>query len=76
MCTCMYINVHVCTFTLVNSGMLASTVQLVENDIQSHQDHIDDIMGRVRVFRDNSHFQIDLIEDKGRELVTKYVTHH
>ncbi len=46
-------------------------MQLLENDIQSHQDHIDDIMSRVRRFRDNNHFQIDLIEDRGRELVAK-----
>ncbi len=46
-------------------------MQLLENDIQSHQDHIDDIMSRVRRFRDNNHFQIDFIEDRGRELVAK-----
>ncbi len=48
-------------------------MQLLENDIQSHQDHIDDIMSRVRRFRDNNHFQIDFIEDRGRELVAKWV---
>ena len=46
-------------------------LQLLENDIQAHQDRIDDIMSQVRQFRDASHFQADQIEDRGRELVAK-----
>ncbi len=45
--------------------------QLLENDIQAHQDRIDDVMSQVRQFRDANHFQIDQIEDRGRALVAK-----
>ena len=45
--------------------------QLLENDIQAHQDRIDDVMAQVRKFREANHFQIDQIEDRGRELVEK-----
>ena len=46
-------------------------MQLLENDIQAHQDRIDDIMSQVRQFRDAGHFQADQIEDRGRDLVAK-----
>ena len=49
-------------------------MQLIESDIQAHQDQVDDIMAQVRVFREAGHFQIDQIEDRGRELVAKSVT--
>lgn len=45
--------------------------QMLENDIQTHQDRIDDITMQVRRFRDANHFMIDRIEDRGREIVTK-----
>ena len=44
---------------------------MLENDIQAHQDRIDDIQRQVRGFVDANHFMIDKIEDRGRELVTK-----
>lgn len=48
-------------------------MQLIETDIQAHQAQIDDIMAQVRTFREAGHFQIDQIEDRGRELVAKSV---
>ena len=51
-------------------------MQLIESDIQAHQDQVDDIMAQVRMFREAGHFQIDQIEDRGRELVAKSVTVH
>lgn len=44
---------------------------MLENDIQAHQDRIDDIQVQVRRFVESNHFMIDRIEDRGRELVTK-----
>ena len=49
------------------------SVQLIESDIQAHQDQVDDIMAQVRRFREAGHFQIDQIEDRGREVVAKSV---
>ena len=49
-------------------------IQLIESDIQAHQDQVDDIMAQVRAFREAGHFQIDQIEDRGRELVAKSVS--
>ena len=34
-------------------------MQLIESDIQAHQDQVDDIMAQVRAFREAGHFQID-----------------
>ena len=47
------------------------SLQLLENDIQTHQDRVDEVMAKVRQFKEANHFQIDLIEDKGRSLVAK-----
>lgn len=44
---------------------------MLENDIQAHQDRVDDIQTHVRRFVDSNHFMIERIEDRGRELVTK-----
>jgi spectrin beta len=45
---------------------------MLENDIQGHQGRIDDIQRQVRGFADSNHFMIARIDDKGRELLTKY----
>lgn len=45
---------------------------MLENDIQAHQDRVDDIQIKVRHFADDNHFMIERIEDRGRELMTKY----
>ena len=55
----------------MNLNIFPFILQLLENDIQANQDHIDDIMAKVRRFREANHFQIDQIEDRGRELVAK-----
>lgn len=44
---------------------------MLENDIQAHQNRVDDIQTHVRQFADANHFMIERIEDVGRELVTK-----
>ena len=43
----------------------------MEYDIQAHQDRVDEVMAKVRQFKEANHFQIDLIEDKGRSLVAQ-----
>ena len=47
--------------------------QLIESEIQANQDQVDTIMAQVRAFREAGHFQIEQIEDRGRELVAKWV---
>lgn len=71
---CSYVRSILCVRSIIIMCVciLCVFMQLLENDIQSHQDHIDDIMKKVRRFRDNNHFQIDNIEDRGRGLVAKY----
>lgn len=57
---------------LISVNNLLKSHNMLENDIQAHQDRIDDIQRQVRGFVDANHFMIDKIEDRGRELVTKY----
>ena len=59
---------------MVGCGHICSSqcsLQLLENDIQVHQDRVDEVMAKVRRFKEANHFQIDQIEDKGRSLVAK-----
>ena len=71
-CTYIYLHVHVhVRITIFTSNLFVFDAQLIESDIQAHQDQVDDIMARVRAFRESGHFQIDQIEDRGRELVAK-----
>ena len=56
------------------ASMHAPYRALLENDIQAHQDRVDEvIVAKVRQFKEANHFQIDLIENncKGRSLVAK-----
>jgi spectrin beta len=57
---------------LISVNILIKKHALIESDIQAHQDQVDAIMAQVRAFREAGHFQIDQIEDRGRELVAKY----
>ncbi len=44
---------------------------MLEDEIQAHQDQIDNVQTQVRRFVDSNHFMIDRIEDQGRELVDR-----
>ena len=58
-------------FYQVNSLFL---LQLLEAEIVAHQDRVDDINAQVRTFRDDNHFLIAQIEDKGQALVRRLVS--
>ena len=45
---------------------------MIEDEIQAHQDQIDNVQTQVRRFVEANHFMIDRIEDQGRELVNRY----
>ena len=49
---------------------------MLEDEIQAHQDQIDNVQTQVRRFVEANHFMIDRIEDQGRELVNRYTVHN
>ncbi|CAI8040975.1 Spectrin alpha chain, non-erythrocytic 1 [Geodia barretti] len=57
---------------LLSVNILIKKHALIESEIQANQDQVDTIMAQVRAFREAGHFQIEQIEDRGRELVAKY----
>lgn len=73
-CVCVaFLRIIRITYSLPTLLLYVHCIQLIETDIQAHQAQIDDIMAQVRTFREAGHFQIDQIEDRGRELVAKSV---